>query len=221
MFKAPILDVDEHLKKLIEHHYKMLTSFEQLKPLLRENFVAAQFSETLDQAHLELKQVVKALKKQDYDKFMFEAKLNADSEDEATLFEDLSTFEKAEEDSAELFQSIIEQNEIQKYSSDEQSLEAFKEWSYIIPVDCDLRTTIPSTADIKIKPSVIWKMLKDMIGKDLSKFTLPVFINEPCSLLMKGAEYGYYTDLIVKAGHEQNSMRRMVLVVATLISVFN
>jgi hypothetical protein len=32
-----------------------------------------------------------------------------------------------------------------------------------------LRTTIPSTADIKIKPSVIWKLAKEMIGKDLSK----------------------------------------------------
>jgi hypothetical protein len=81
--------------------------------------------------------------------------------------------------------------------------------------------TIPSTADIKIKPSVVWKLLKDLVGKDLSKFTLPVFINEPCSLLMKGGEYGYYTSLLVEAGNEQDQMKRLVKVVATLISVFN
>jgi hypothetical protein len=40
-------------------------------------------------------------------------------------------------------------------------------------------------------------MLKDLIGKDLSKFSLPVFINEPCGLLMKGAEFGFFSDMLV------------------------
>jgi hypothetical protein len=67
----------------------------------------------------------------------------------------------------------------------------------------------------------MWKLMKDLIGKDLSQFSLPVFIKEPCSLMMKGAECGYYLGLMQEAGHEQDSMARMVKVVTTLIAVFN
>jgi hypothetical protein len=34
----------------------------------------------------------------------------------------------------------------------------------------------------------VWKILKDMIGKDLSKFCVPVYFNEPISMLQKVAE---------------------------------
>ena len=40
--------------------------------------------------------------------------------------------------------------------------------------------------------SMVFKMLKDLIGKDLSKFSLPVFINEPSSILMKPAEQMFF-----------------------------
>ena len=84
-----------------------------------------------------------------------------------------------------------------------------------------MRITIPSTVDIKIKGSVIWKMMKDLIGKDLSKFSLPVFINEPCTVLMKGAEYGFYCDLITKAAKEQNAHLRLLNLAVSMLSVFN
>jgi hypothetical protein len=35
---------------------------------------------------------------------------------------------------------------------------------------------------------MILSLVTDLIGKDLSRFTFPVFINEPCNILMKPAE---------------------------------
>jgi hypothetical protein len=70
------------------------------------------------------------------------------------------------------------------YDLPEQKLEEYAKYAYILPIDCEsLRLTINSTANIKIKPSVIWKLLKDIIGKDLSTFAMPVFVNEPVSIL--------------------------------------
>jgi len=34
----------------------------------------------------------------------------------------------------------------------------------------------------------VWKVLKDMIGKDMTKFCVPVYFNEPISMLQKVAE---------------------------------
>lgn len=63
-------------------------------------------------------------------------------------------------------------------------LSNFEEYKDFIPVDNDeFRMSIPSTSDLKIKPAVIWQILKDLIGKDLSTFSLPVFLNEPINVL--------------------------------------
>jgi len=85
-----------------------------------------------------------------------------------------------------------------------------------------MRITIPSTADIKISKTLVWKMLKDLIGKDLSKFSLPVFINEPCGILMKGAEFGFYCSMMTEASYDHSSsLRRMAIIVSNLVCVFN
>jgi len=45
------------------------------------------------------------------------------------------------------------------------------------------------------KPS-FWKILKDLIGKDLSKVSMPVYFNEPLSLTQRSAETVEYNDLL-------------------------
>lgn len=57
---------------------------------------------------------------------------------------------------------------------------------------------LPAERDPNDKPS-IWKVLKDMIGKDLSRFAIPVYFNEPLSFLQKFAECMEYTDLLSQA----------------------
>jgi hypothetical protein len=45
-----------------------------------------------------------------------------------------------------------------------------------------LRTCLPFQKDPNDKPSV-WKILKDAVGKDLSRFCVPVYFNEPVSMV--------------------------------------
>jgi len=47
----------------------------------------------------------------------------------------------------------------------------------------EMRLQLPSENNFKVKASVIFSFLKELIGKDLSKFTMPVWLNEPLSML--------------------------------------
>ena len=38
-----------------------------------------------------------------------------------------------------------------------------------------VRVSIPGPSSVKLKMTMILKLLKDIIGKDLSKFSMPVF----------------------------------------------
>ena len=57
------------------------------------------------------------------------------------------------------------------------------------------RSQLPYLKDPANKPSV-WKVLKDAVGKDLSKFCVPVYFNEPISMVQKVAEIMEYQDLL-------------------------
>jgi hypothetical protein len=64
-----------------------------------------------------------------------------------------------------------------------------QEFKVFLPLDNDsLRLSIPASSEIRIRPALIWQIIKDLIGKDLSSFSLPVFFNEPTSVLQKAAE---------------------------------
>ena len=60
--------------------------------------------------------------------------------------------------------------------------------------------------------SKLMTLMKTIIGKDLSKFSLPVFLNEPLSILQKSAEFLCFADLFEEAVTEPCPFRRMVLV---------
>ena len=47
----------------------------------------------------------------------------------------------------------------------------------------DIRIQIPGSSAAKLKFSMVFKFLKDLIGKDLSKFSIPIIVNEPCCVL--------------------------------------
>jgi hypothetical protein len=59
----------------------------------------------------------------------------------------------------------------------------------VIISDCEEeRIALPILRDSKIKASTIWAILKDMIGKDITKYSMPVIVNEPLSVLQKASE---------------------------------
>lgn len=75
------------------------------------------------------------------------------------------------------------------------------------------RTCLPYKKDPKDRPSV-WKILKDAVGKDLSRFCVPVYFNEPISMVQKVAEIMEYQNLLNLADQEADPAKRIMLVAA-------
>ena len=74
-----------------------------------------------------------------------------------------------------------------------------------------VRKKMKLDADNRPKIS-LWGILKSMIGKDMTKMTLPVSFNEPTSLLYRVAEDMEYADLLDIAADRKSSLERMVYV---------
>lgn len=70
--------------------------------------------------------------------------------------------------------------------------------------------------------SLMWSILKESLGKDLTHITLPFFFNEPLSVLQKTMEDLEYADLLNKAaGKPPQSIERMLYVAAFAISSYS
>ncbi|QSZ34667.1 hypothetical protein DSL72_007521 [Monilinia vaccinii-corymbosi] len=76
-----------------------------------------------------------------------------------------------------------------------------------------VRTRLKMDADDRPKVS-LWGILKSMIGKDMTKMTLPVSFNEPTSLLYRCGEDMEYADLLDIAADRADSIERMLYVAA-------
>ncbi|OQN97587.1 hypothetical protein B0A48_16451 [Cryoendolithus antarcticus] len=77
------------------------------------------------------------------------------------------------------------------------------------------------TLDADNRPKVgLWGILKSMIGKDMTKMTLPVSFNEPTSLLYRVVEDMEYTSLLNTAASRPDSTERLVYVAAFAASEY-
>lgn len=81
------------------------------------------------------------------------------------------------------------------------------------------RKRLAMDADDRPKIS-LWGILKSMIGKDMTKMTLPVSFNEPTSLLQRVAEDMEYTDLLDTAAERSDSTERLLYVAAFAASEY-
>jgi len=79
------------------------------------------------------------------------------------------------------------------------------------------RHTLPYLKDPNVKIS-IWTIIKDSIGKDLTKISVPVYFNDPHSILQKSAQTMEYNHLLDQAINCTDSMERLKKVVAHSIS---
>jgi len=66
----------------------------------------------------------------------------------------------------------------------------------------------------------LWNLLCKNIGKDLSKISMPVTLNEPLSTLQRLAEELEYSDLVDKAVAADTALDRMMWVTAFAISAY-
>ncbi|CAG8553161.1 1408_t:CDS:2, partial [Dentiscutata erythropus] len=76
--------------------------------------------------------------------------------------------------------------------------------------------------DQSSRPDVsLWSILKNSIGKDLSKITLPVYFNEPTSMLQRMAEDMEYSDLLDIGARQKGSTERILYVAAFAMSNYS
>ena len=80
------------------------------------------------------------------------------------------------------------------------------------------RMQLPTREEFRVSLEILYKLLKNLIGKDLTKFSLPCFLNEPLSLSQKTAEMMFFNELLDKAGKQKDSIMRMAYVAAWAIS---
>lgn len=74
------------------------------------------------------------------------------------------------------------------------------------------RIELPWFKDPSVKVS-IWAIIKDSIGKDISKLTVPVYFNNPTSLLQTCAQSMEYNDIIDAANAiEDDQMKRLAYI---------
>lgn len=82
------------------------------------------------------------------------------------------------------------------------------------------RTSLPKLTVAKEKLN-IFGVLKDSVGKDLSKISMPITLNEPLSFLQRLAEDIEYSELLDAGAAESDPNRRMMYVAATIISHYS
>lgn len=70
------------------------------------------------------------------------------------------------------------------------------------------RSTLPSTSPTSSVS--LWNILKNNIGKDLSKVAMPVQLNEPLNTLQRLCEELEYSELLDKAAETEDPLERMV-----------
>ncbi|KAH0627380.1 hypothetical protein JD844_003009 [Phrynosoma platyrhinos] len=73
----------------------------------------------------------------------------------------------------------------------------------------------PNTSNISL-----WNILRNNIGKDLSKVAMPVELNEPLNTLQRLCEELEYSELLDKAAHTPDMFERMVYVAAFAVSAY-
>ncbi|XVE55393.1 hypothetical protein DITRI_Ditri03aG0155000 [Diplodiscus trichospermus] len=85
------------------------------------------------------------------------------------------------------------------------------------------RKKLPDPVE-KEKGVSLWSMIKDNIGKDLTKVCLPVYFNEPLSSLQKcfeDLEYSYLLDHAYEWGKTGNNLMRILNVAAFAVSGYS
>ncbi|XP_058510253.1 oxysterol-binding protein-related protein 7-like [Solea solea] len=86
-----------------------------------------------------------------------------------------------------------------------------------LPSDTGRRTTLPAPSSDNSHIGIM-NILYNNIGKDLSRVSMPVLLNEPLSLLQRLSEELEYSELLDTANHIDDPYERMVYVAAFSIS---
>ncbi|KAG7015663.1 Oxysterol-binding protein-related protein 2A [Cucurbita argyrosperma subsp. argyrosperma] len=89
-----------------------------------------------------------------------------------------------------------------------------------VHVNVERRKNLPDPVE-KEKRVSLWSMIKDNVGKDLTRVCLPVYFNEPISSLQKcceDLEYSHLLDQAYEYGRQGNNFLRVLKVAAFAVS---
>ncbi|XP_045903086.1 oxysterol-binding protein 1-like isoform X2 [Micropterus dolomieu] len=108
----------------------------------------------------------------------------------------------------------------QSINFDEQSLASNPESPQSLELESvrQRRTRIPDKPNYYLN---LWSIMKNCIGKELSKIPMPVNFNEPLSMLQRLSEDLEYYDLLDKAAKCQSSLEQMCYVAAFTVSSYS
>ncbi|XP_061568067.1 oxysterol-binding protein-related protein 7-like isoform X2 [Cololabis saira] len=97
------------------------------------------------------------------------------------------------------------------------SLKSAADKPILVPADTGRRTILPAGSTDNSHVGIM-TILYNNIGKDLSRVSMPVLLNEPLSLLQRLSEELEYSDLLDIANHIDDPYERMIYVAAFSIS---
>ncbi|CAI9764047.1 unnamed protein product [Fraxinus pennsylvanica] len=152
-----------------------------------------------------------------------------DAAEDGTDEEDNTFFDTKDFLSSSSFKSNGSGFRTSSFSSDDNKLYAFEADDSVDPAIRAAGTNFPYVKHRKKLPDPVekekgvslWSMIKDNIGKDLTKVCLPVYFNEPLSSLQKcveDLEYSYLLDRAHEWGKRGNSLMRILNVAAFAVS---
>ncbi|XP_073437496.1 oxysterol-binding protein-related protein 3 isoform X2 [Dendrobates tinctorius] len=136
---------------------------------------------------------------------------------EVLLSSSSSENEVSDDDSyvSDISDNISEDNLSNDIDNERQSLDGacevdgFPKHRTCLPAPC------PNTSNISL-----WNILRNNIGKDLSKVSMPVQLNEPLNTLQRLCEELEYSELLDKAAETQDPFERMVYVATFAVSAY-
>ncbi|KAM4580761.1 oxysterol-binding protein-related protein 3 isoform 2-T3 [Odontesthes bonariensis] len=82
---------------------------------------------------------------------------------------------------------------------------------------CQRRSCLPSPSPTNSTIS-LWNILRNNIGKDLSKVAMPVHLNEPLNTLQRLCEELEYSELLDRAANTQDPFERMMYIATFVVS---
>ncbi|CAG7785076.1 unnamed protein product [Allacma fusca] len=83
------------------------------------------------------------------------------------------------------------------------------------------RTFLPAPAPSGTEAPSLWGILRKNIGKDLSKISMPVTLNEPLGVLQRMCEELEYSELLDTASKESDPVERIALIAAFAVSGYS
>ncbi|VAI25635.1 unnamed protein product [Triticum turgidum subsp. durum] len=111
-------------------------------------------------------------------------------------------------------------NDVQQYNHNFVESRSGKGENECLLLPPKRRTKLPEPVE-KEKGVSLWSMIKDNVGKDLTRVCLPVYFNEPISSLQKcfeDLEYSHLLDHAYDYGLKGNSVMRTLCVAAFAVS---